>query len=287
MISPLNLQSLMGRVAGAPFGRRRQVRLVSRLAGAACLLATSGCATSGELAALAFPAERISSPGCGRDVAPSDALSVAEWEEGAWEYVDWIGDQTRPTGAFHQVIAGPCAREVTGGTSFANLIEIASGSVFSFADPNRPKWNMSAAREFAPEPTGAPPPPLPGASFVRAALVGGASIGDGGQRDYVGLWSDRRGFVIASFSVLDGLGAGPARPMVRSRDPVRGLVYFPALHSYAGHVDFVQFGADGIVRLIVFRWEHDASVPCLQPDQLVTRVADGVPGPRRSNRRCG
>lgn len=248
----------------------------------------SGCALSTvEADAFEVPAERISSPGCGRDVAPSDALSVAEWEEGAWEYVDWIGDQTRPTRALHQVITGPCAREVTGGTSFANLIEIASGSVFSFADPNRPKWNMSAAREFAAEPAGAPPPPLPGATFVRAALVGGASIGDGGQRDYVGLWSDRRGFVIASFSVLDGLGAGPARPMVRSRDPVRGLVYFPALHSYAGHVDFVQFGADGIVRLVVFNWEHDASFPCLQPDQLVTRVADGVPGPRRSNRRCG
>lgn len=231
--------------------------------------------------------EQRASASCGVDVAAKIALLVEPWTETTWDYVEWVAAEARPVRALFQIITGPCASEVIGGSSFSNLIKIASGPVFNFSDPDRPRPSPEAQRVFEPDLIGAPPPPLPGAVFVRAEAIDAPRIGDGGQRDYVGLWSDRRGFIIASFSVIDGLGAGPAHPLVRSRDPIRGLVYGPAPDVQAGSVSFVQFGRDGVVRLLGFGWDHPDAFPCLTPEQLVTRVPNGVAGLRRSDRRCG
>ena len=252
-----------------------------------CASLLVGCATPGAVDPDSAAQEVRPSAGCGPTITGSDALAVGEWRQISWSFVDWVGDEDRPERAFYQVIEGPCAKDVTGATSAANRIRIASGAIFNFSDPDRPRPNPQAEDLFKSDPIGALPPPMRGATFVRAARVAGANLGDGGQRDYVGLWSDRRGYVIAKFSVIDGLGAGPAHPLVRSRDPIRGIAYFPAPDVPAGSVGFVQFGSDGVVRALGFGWDHPDSFPCLTPEQLVTRVPGGVPGRRRSDRRCG
>ena len=250
-----------------------------------CVIVVSGCSSIQDRRTELGYSESPSSTSCGYDASTADALTVGPLKEDYWEFADWIGSEVRPHRAFYQVATGSCSNEVTGVSG--TLIHLASGAILNFSNPDRPRANPEARREFEAEPIGASPPPLRDANFVRAARVDGANIGDGGQRDYVGLWSVRRGYVIAKFSVIDGLGAGPAHPLIRSRDPVRGLVYFPAPDVQAGGVSFVQFGRDGVVRLMSFGWDHPDAFPCLTPEQLVTRVAGGVPGPRRSDRRCG
>ena len=74
--------------------------------------------------------------------------------------------------------------------------------------------------------------------------------------DYVGLWQDPHGWLVASFFKAEGEDASDPRIVLQSKDPLLGLSYFPAPDTPSGRLVVIQQLSEDKVRLIGVDWSH-------------------------------
>lgn len=99
-------------------------------------------------------------------------------------------------------------------------------------------------------------PDLGGAQLIAVDRVGYRRDGARLIADYVGLWQDPHGWMVASFFKAEGEDAGDARIVLQSKEPLLGLSYFPAPDTPAGRLTVIQQLSDDKVRVIGFDWFH-------------------------------
>jgi hypothetical protein len=153
-----------------------------------------------------------------------------------------------------RLVSGLCASLVW--ANQMSLVGLSSGETFSLDQAGRIVPPLGDASLLAPATIAGPAPILAGARFVSATEVDAKRIGDDLRLDYLGLWHDGEGSIVASFSRLGDRPAGPVRPIFRSDLPLSSLLYFPAPDTPSGRVALTQHLNDGSVRLIGLSWYH-------------------------------
>lgn len=99
-------------------------------------------------------------------------------------------------------------------------------------------------------------PDLGGTQLIAVDKVGYRRDGPRLIADYVGLWQDQHGWMVASFFKADGEDASDARVVLQSKEPLLGLSYFPAPDTPSGRLAVIQQLSDHKVRIIGFDWFH-------------------------------
>lgn len=107
-------------------------------------------------------------------------------------------------------------------------------------------------------------PKLANAKFIAAARVASRRNQGALRSDYIGLWQGKKTWIVAAFSEQDDGSDGPAKILLTSREPLRGVTYFPAPDTQSGRIGLVQQANAGTVRLMGYDWYHQSFFPVKQ-----------------------
>jgi hypothetical protein len=223
----------------------------SRTAAALCVLVSTLAAggSSGAPSAAASscpPADQRLAALRAESIAPAVAAKAVDWapeiEPDAHRLV------------YSHDLKGPCATSVAGSVMSAGALETGEG--FDILPSGRLQRRDAAASLVAPAALQSPPPRLGGAKFIMASRVDSLRVDGKLTTDYVGLWRDKNEWIVASFSQRENANLGSARPILRSRLPLRAVNYFPALDSRSGQLSVTQEVDSQTLRILAFDWRH-------------------------------
>jgi hypothetical protein len=96
---------------------------------------------------------------------------------------------------------------------------------------------------------------VPGYRLVMSDRVMGIPSG---QTAYVGIFKGRADYLIAAFAMKDGQFSRNAIQLVRSREPITAIDYFPAPDTLLGRIGFVERVSPTGVKLYGYDWNHGA-----------------------------
>lgn len=188
-------------------------------------------------------------------VADGDSLSGLSVRKGddmaAAGSVAWVAEAGTPRLNQNWIMTGPCASLIAGFEM--NSVALQTGEVYQIEDASRIRRLNGASLPsdvFAPAAAA-----LHVGHFLGATRVNYSSH-DETSGDFLGLWRDQDTWVVASFAWKGGAAVGSAKPLMRSKLPIRGINYFPAVDTPAGTITFVQSLDVRKVALIGFDWSH-------------------------------
>lgn len=169
----------------------------------------------------------------------------------------YVGDFKSNLSFLHvTVLSGRCAAFVT--ASKMGLLGLSNGDAYQIRpDATVVPWNPAFPLFERPKLDHSEIPRFRFATFVHAEKIASRQTQAGLTKRYIGLWKEKAGWLVAEFTVPAGEGkAGDARPLLRSRLPLRSVSFFPAIDTPSGSLFLVQEGKARSVRLIRLDWEH-------------------------------
>lgn len=157
-------------------------------------------------------------------------------------------------------IEGACAASVN---SFAaGMAALRTGEAFAI-DENQAIISRGPATAFLvpAEVADHVVPKLANAKFIAAARVDYRRYQGALRSDYIGLWQGKEAWIVAAFTEGDTKPHGPAKILLTSQEPLRGVTYFPAPDTQSGRIGLVQQADARTVRLIGYDWSHQSFFP--------------------------
>lgn len=151
------------------------------------------------------------------------------------------------------LLEGPCAQDLQ--AFRMSQIAFRDGAIFQALSSDRFIYvpDMQSLKNARGNRLFSGHPDIAQAQFIASDTVDG---GYGKPSLDIGVWKTADGYLVAAF-LQEGSGYAAPIPVLRTKEPIASVTYFPAPDSNSGRLALVQHTASGVV-MVSLDWNHNA-----------------------------